>query len=201
MRVVPLLVQALAVAIVVIGPKGRARFDGLGVQFVVIAAVYHGLTEALQYVFPQANFYRDFLYNDELDSWLWLVSGSLLAFALAYVASSRLSTRSVRLAASNAVSLGTPWFWLVVSVPIYVYSIFGVSDVDSYWAGGLAQQFLLLKYSSNLSRLGPGRSVTCSNDSDSDRCGVASREPAECDLISDHVVDGAIRHRQATSIP
>ncbi len=144
MRIVPLLVQALAVAIVVIGPKGRARFDGLGVQFVIIAAIYHGLTEALQFVFPQANFYRDFLNDDELDGWLWIVSGSLLAFACAYVASSRLSTRSVRAAASDGVSLGTPWFWLLVTVPIYLYSVLGVSDVDSYWAGGIAQQFLLL---------------------------------------------------------
>jgi hypothetical protein len=144
MRLIPLLIQAVAVAVVVIGPRGRFRFDGLGTQVVIVAAVYHGLTEALQSAFPQANFYRDYLNDDDVDRWLWIVSTSLLAFACAYVASSRLRSRSIRPVATHAISLGKPWFWLVVTVPLYVYSVFGAHDIDAYWAGGLAEQFLLL---------------------------------------------------------
>jgi hypothetical protein len=143
-RLYPLLVQALAVAIVVIGPKGRARFDTLGVQFVIIAAVYHGLTEALQLAFPDDNFYRRLVNDDDLTGWLWTVSGSLLAFACAYTASSRLRTKESKPIAPVSVSLQRPWLWLVLTVPFYLYSVIGVTAADSYWAGGLSQQFLLL---------------------------------------------------------
>jgi hypothetical protein len=144
MRTVPLLLEALAVCVVILGPKGRARFDLFGVQFVIVAAIYHGLTEVMQSIFPDANFYRRFVNEEDVTAWLWIVSGSLLIFACAYVVSSRFGTRSVRPSASNAVSLERPWLWLLMTVPIYLIYVFGVTDVDSYWAGGLAQQFLLL---------------------------------------------------------
>jgi hypothetical protein len=143
MRFLPFVGQALAVLIIVFGPRGRPRFDGLGVQFVIYAAIYHGLTEALQTAFPLANIHRDVVNADDVEGWLWIVSGAMLAFSCAYVAASRLSTER-QVPVPTPAPLVRPWFWLLVTVPIYLYTVVGAAGDESYWAGGLAQNFILL---------------------------------------------------------
>jgi len=125
---VGLFIQLCALAMV-IGTCGRRWIAHIGAVFVVVAFVYHGLTEVVQVLFPDTGYsLRVLVSSEDIDGWMIRVSGALLVFALTYSVASRYFRvrHPPRDTAELAQELQNALDWrlvLVLLVPAYLVTL------------------------------------------------------------------------------
>jgi len=78
-----LFLQFCAV-VVVFFRVGRRWLSHVGALFVFVSFVYHGLTEIIQMIFPDRNMYRTLSKQQDIDSWIIVISVAILIFASIY---------------------------------------------------------------------------------------------------------------------
>ncbi len=116
-----------------------------------MACVLHGLTEIVQLIFPGRNFYRQLVAQEDVDSWVLIVSFGILAFSLSYIlVLSRLRrdgdivVGALALAGKTNVWVPIGVWQLLFALPGYLVAVSGENPEDlGYWATGLTDQFLL----------------------------------------------------------
>jgi hypothetical protein len=140
-----LLFQAAALT-VVFGAFGRHAFRLVGPAFIVLAVVFHGVTEVIQLLGLAPNPYRALIPQAVVDEWVALVSVAILLMAVAY--GFALSIPVKLLSQRNPGVTVLRWqVLLVVAAPLYVVALSGrASSQEEYWLGGLSSQFLTLAF-------------------------------------------------------
>lgn len=122
----------------------RRWLSHVGALFVIMAFIFHGLTEVAQLLFPGMNPYRVNVAQEDIDSWILVVSVAILLFSIVYSLRLRqLSRRTVQPLSNRTPSLD--WrLILALTLPGYVAILSGQKPGDlGYWVVGLTSQFLI----------------------------------------------------------
>jgi hypothetical protein len=144
-----LTMQAVSLALI-LRRLHRERLSHYGFLFVLIACIYHGLTEIIQLLFPGYNYYRTLVDQRAVYNWFLIVSAAILIISCFYSIAYQLLTKSSLIRIKNTrpilrIELLNWWFLLILSLPIYFAAIMGKLSPDSdlgYWARGLSEQYL-----------------------------------------------------------
>jgi hypothetical protein len=142
-------IQMLAL-VILLRYTGSRWLSYAGVLFVAMACVLHGLTEIVQVIFPGRNFFRQLVAQDDIDSWVLIVSFGILVFSLSYILVLKRRRRTGDVGAAPW-SAGKANVWVpdwrlaaLFALSGYLVAVSGKDpEVLGYWATGLTQQFLL----------------------------------------------------------
>ena len=145
-----LVIQLASVVVVVLATK-PSRLRYIGLLFIVMAFIYHGVTEVYQLVFGPNHLYRAFVDQEPIDSWALLVSTGMLCFAVVYALSLSRTSPPTHVPKAPA-----DWrFVLALVVPLFLGALYStvvlnagieaeVNQGADTWLPTLASQFLLL---------------------------------------------------------
>ena len=148
-----LCLQILALLIMHVAIKGR-WIRRLGALLLLVAFLYQGGTEVMQQLAPGRNPYRAMLPQEQIDSWIILVSLAMLAYTIAYVIAAQRSTGVDAEPSVKAVDGLNLWWLLPLTLPLVAATIqgnastasqglAGSAPTDSYALSGLTVQFLV----------------------------------------------------------
>lgn len=146
-----LVLQAVALLVVRAAIRGQ-WLRHTGALFLLVAVVFHGVTELVQMLFPGRNIFRRYVEQPAVDDWVLLVSVALLLYAVVYAAVIRRVAGEATPAPVDVSSLSLPWM-AAAAVPLLGLSLVGAgavdssdtgADADGYLTGGLAVQFTVL---------------------------------------------------------
>ncbi len=147
-----LTLQLVSLGLLLIMLKGRF-FHFSGSLFVLVAFVYHGLSELLNRLGPSGT-ERAGLTLSELDRWQWFVGLAIFLFTLSYLLVLKVKeTTKVTLASSELKNITTFLDWrilAIITLPMYLYELSGgiLSENGlsgkNYLQSGLVTQFLLI---------------------------------------------------------
>ena len=139
-----LVCQALAILLVFVF-LGRRAVGLIGVAFIGVAVIFHGLTEISQLWTP-FNLYDPFANQEAVDRWVWIAGVAILGMTVSYL----LALREVPLQQDASDLPIFDWrVLLVLSVPIYYVALqFDPNQSNDggtlYWLAGLSAQFLII---------------------------------------------------------
>ena len=138
-----------AAMLLVCGFVRRPWIGNTGFLFLVMAVLYHGVTEIAQALFPGHNFYRLLISQSELNHSVMILSSGILVFAVTYVFVSRIRISRFSPLRNSYVPPQwrlPPWqFMLAVAAPLYFATLIGQrNSAMGYWLTGLSDQFLML---------------------------------------------------------
>ncbi len=159
-----LTLQIIAVLVTLAYLRSRWLASSGGL-FVVVAFVYHGLSEIVQRVFPGHNFFRSFAFltRADVDDWSVLAGGAMLCFAAAYLfAFIGLAPRRQQAASLPTVSRVPIWGILLgLGVLSQLAVLSGLEG--GYWmasfTGYLGRLFLVMGCAGLVLRKGPAYAV------------------------------------------
>ncbi|MET8259026.1 hypothetical protein [Micromonospora sp. NPDC005205] len=78
-----LAIQATSVVVVHLAIRGD-WMRRPGALMLLVAVLFHGVTEVMQSLWPGRNFYRAYVDQDVIDDWVLLVSGAMAVYACTY---------------------------------------------------------------------------------------------------------------------
>lgn len=132
-----LTLQVLAVSVVLLRLPG-ARLSHPGVFFVILAAVYHGVGEVMQVLFPGRNVYRALVRQGNIDKWVFVAGVGLLVFAVTYVILVRRAPPQDTEAPSSIKGLPPWWVCLLIALPGYWLGLAGLGEAQvGYWVANI----------------------------------------------------------------
>jgi len=145
-----LCLQILALLIMHAAIKGR-WFRRLGALFLLVAFLYQGGTEVMQWIAPGMNPFRALLTQEQIDAWVILVSLAMLAYTIAYVIAAQRSKRVDAEPSVKAVDGLELWWLLPLTIPLLAATIQGQGGIgpgsqatrNNYAIGGMSLQFLV----------------------------------------------------------
>ena len=143
-----LALQSVAL-VLVFGLVRRPWIGQTGFLFVIMAVLYHGVTEIAEALFPGRNIYRLMISQSELNHAVLIMSSGILVCAVAYVVVSRIRIPRLSPQRSNYVPAQwslPPWqLMLAIATPLYFATLIGQrNSTVGYWLIGLSDQFLIL---------------------------------------------------------
>jgi hypothetical protein len=156
--VIGLLFQLLALLILA-AVVGRRWFSYVGALFIVMALIFHGLTEFVQSALPGQNPYRLLVSQSQIDEWVLLVGVGILVLTIAYVLSlAGIGSRETVAETVVANEISSPVDWRLAfgaCLPLYLVAISAItlrSPLEQpiqtggwdYFILGLTAQFLVL---------------------------------------------------------
>lgn len=151
--VLGLVLQGVAVGVMHWAVGGHwARHAGA--LLLLVAVAYHGATEIVQAVFPGRNVFRQYVTQGQIDVWVFLVSGALLLYAVAYALALGRKHRATSPATVSVEGLSLKWF-LLVTVPVIWMALNGFAfmagngatsraSMNDYLLSGLVVQFVIV---------------------------------------------------------
>ena len=107
----------------------------LGALLLLVASLYQGGTEVMQWLAPGSNPYRAMLTQEQIDSWVILVSLAMLAYTIAYVIGTRRSKGVEAEPSVKAVDGLHLWWLLPLTLPLIAATIQGKANRPSAGLG------------------------------------------------------------------
>ena len=120
-------------------------FSRCGALLLTMMVIYHGLTEVVNVIFPDRNFYRVLTSNREIAVWVLTVSFAIVVFVWGYfLATNTYRKEFLRNTAGGPSVLNIRALFLI-SVSCFLFYFSSRFDPEAnYWRAGLSNQFLIL---------------------------------------------------------